>query len=123
MFETYGISCSDIFCGMKHLHIGSLPSTLICRRWSKFAKNNVNNIQSVMKQNQQIMDESVIPTQCSAKGHDRDCQGLDITNPTTVPPLMMRTSFTSFLQNLHNLGKTTDPAHVKDSLSTADYMF
>ncbi|KAK7306458.1 hypothetical protein VNO77_44399 [Canavalia gladiata] len=83
---------------------------------STIEENNMNNVQSVMKQNQQIMDEDVV------KGHDRGCQGLDIANPTTVPRPMMKTNFTSLLQNLHNLGKTTDPAYVKDSPSGADYI-
>ncbi|KAK7349335.1 hypothetical protein VNO77_06623 [Canavalia gladiata] len=89
---------------------------------SAIEENNANNIGSGMKN---IMDEDVIPTQCSAKvvkGDDRECQAVYIPNPTTVPPVM-KTSFTSLLQNLHNLGKTGDPGHVKESPSGAENIF
>ncbi|KAK7323759.1 hypothetical protein VNO77_27250 [Canavalia gladiata] len=85
--------------------------------------NNANIIGSGMKN---IMDEDVIPTQCSAKvvkGDDRECQAVYIPNPTTVPPPMMKTSFTSLLQNLHNLGKIGDPGHVKESPSGVENIF
>ncbi|KAK7323268.1 hypothetical protein VNO77_26733 [Canavalia gladiata] len=85
--------------------------------------NNANNIGSGMKN---IMDEDVIPTECSAKvvkGDDRECQAVYIPNPTTIPPPMMKTSFTSLLQNLHNLGKTGDPGHVKESPSGVENIF
>ncbi|KAK7344300.1 hypothetical protein VNO77_13746 [Canavalia gladiata] len=86
-------------------------------------QNNGNNVGSEMKK---TMDEDVIPTQCSTKvikGHDTYCEALYIPDPNTVPPPMMKTSFTSLLQNLHNLSNTVGPAHVKESSSGAIHMF
>ncbi|KAJ1416884.1 MULE transposase domain [Sesbania bispinosa] len=38
LFESIGLPCPHIFCAMKHEQIESIPSSLICKRWTKFAK-------------------------------------------------------------------------------------
>ncbi|KAJ1400752.1 Zinc finger, PMZ-type [Sesbania bispinosa] len=38
LFESCGLPCSHIFCAMKHEQIESIPPSLICKRWTKFAK-------------------------------------------------------------------------------------
>ncbi|KAJ1397118.1 Zinc finger, PMZ-type [Sesbania bispinosa] len=38
LFESCGIPCSHIFSAMKHEQVESIPASLICKRWTKFAK-------------------------------------------------------------------------------------
>ncbi|CAH9133851.1 unnamed protein product [Cuscuta epithymum] len=37
-YESRGIPCAHIFCAMRHENIDSVPSSLICQRWTKKAK-------------------------------------------------------------------------------------
>ena len=39
LFESHGTPCSPIFCAIKHEHVNSIPSSLICSRWTKDAKS------------------------------------------------------------------------------------
>ncbi|KAJ1426696.1 Zinc finger, PMZ-type [Sesbania bispinosa] len=38
LFESCGLPCSHIFGAMKHEQVESIPPSLICKRWTKFAK-------------------------------------------------------------------------------------
>ncbi|KAJ1401715.1 Zinc finger, PMZ-type [Sesbania bispinosa] len=38
LFESCGLPCSHIFCAMKHEQVELIPPSLICKRWTKFAK-------------------------------------------------------------------------------------
>ncbi|XP_045817796.1 protein FAR1-RELATED SEQUENCE 5-like isoform X4 [Trifolium pratense] len=40
LFEREGIPCSHIICAMRHEHINVFPKSLICKRWTKSAKND-----------------------------------------------------------------------------------
>lgn len=39
-FERIGIPCSHIICAMRHEHITEFPDSLICKRWTKSAKDD-----------------------------------------------------------------------------------
>ncbi|KAJ1420101.1 Zinc finger, CCHC-type [Sesbania bispinosa] len=41
LFESRGIPCAHIICAMKNEHIDSIPSSLICKRWTKTAKSDI----------------------------------------------------------------------------------
>lgn len=40
LFESRGIPCAHIICAMKNEHMGCIPSSLICKRWTKTAKSD-----------------------------------------------------------------------------------
>ncbi|CAJ2629418.1 unnamed protein product [Trifolium pratense] len=40
-FERSGIPCCHVFCAIKQRHMDYLPDNLVCKRWTKMAKNNV----------------------------------------------------------------------------------
>ncbi|XP_057449724.1 protein FAR1-RELATED SEQUENCE 5-like isoform X2 [Lotus japonicus] len=39
LFQSRGIPCSHVFCAMKREHMKSIPSSLICKRWTKSVKS------------------------------------------------------------------------------------
>ncbi|XP_058783559.1 protein FAR-RED IMPAIRED RESPONSE 1-like [Vicia villosa] len=40
LFERVGIPCSHIICDMRHEHMNIFPNSLICKRWTKSAKDD-----------------------------------------------------------------------------------
>ncbi|XP_058723681.1 protein FAR1-RELATED SEQUENCE 5-like [Vicia villosa] len=40
LFERVGIPCSHIICAMRHEHINIFPNSLICKRWTRSAKDD-----------------------------------------------------------------------------------
>ncbi|XP_058763969.1 protein FAR1-RELATED SEQUENCE 5-like isoform X2 [Vicia villosa] len=40
LFERLGIPCSHIICAMRHEHMNMFPKSLICKRWTKSAKDD-----------------------------------------------------------------------------------
>lgn len=40
LFQSRGIPCCHIFCAMRNEHVESIPSSLICKRWTMTAKSD-----------------------------------------------------------------------------------
>ncbi|KAK7338096.1 hypothetical protein VNO77_18695 [Canavalia gladiata] len=127
-----GIPCCHIFCALKQLHVDTIPSSLICKRWTKSVKGMDNNFQyGVHDKN----EPSLIPIQCSVKSVNKNRENgvsgnvkVDDTHGAVLPSgsAQLNTTFTSLLQNLHELGNIVGlpiMMHSKDSVVAKAYIF